>query len=89
VSSVACVVDLRARRGYKPDVASLACSKVAGRRKQTGLSVAAFAAALEPLLGWAPAPDLVRTWECDVPPAGQVVVACESSRPARPGSARR
>ncbi len=71
------VVDLRARRGYKPDVAGLACSKVAATRKQTGLSVAAFAAALEPLLGWAPAPDLVRTWECDVPPPGQVVVACE------------
>jgi hypothetical protein len=79
------VVDLRARRGYKPDVVSLACSKVAATRKQTGLSVAAFAGALEPLLGWSPAPDLVRTWECAVPPPGQVVVACEvlASRTAR------
>jgi hypothetical protein len=71
------VVDLRGRRGYRPDVASLACSKVAATRKQAGLSEAAFAAALEPLLGWSPAPDLVRTWERDVPPPGQVVVACE------------
>jgi len=71
------VVDLRERCGYRPDVVSLACSKVAAARKQTGLPVAAFAAALEPLLGWSPAPDLVRTWECAVPPPGQVVIACE------------
>jgi hypothetical protein len=82
------VVDLRGRRGYRPDVESLACSKVAAARKQTGLSVAAFAAALEPLLGWPPAVDLVRTWECEVPPPGQVIVACEvlASRMARPES---
>lgn len=71
------VVDLRGRRGYRPDVESLACSKVATARKQTGLSVAAFAAALEPLLGWSPAADLVRTWESAVPPPGQVIIACE------------
>lgn len=71
------VVDLRRRRGYKPDAESLACSRVAAARKQTGLSVAAFAAALEPLLGWSPAADLVRTWECAVPPPGQVIIACE------------
>src|SRR6516165_8631180 len=79
------IVDLRARRGYRPDVESLACSRIASTRKRTGLSVAAFAASLEPLLGWLPAPDLVRTWECAVPPPGQVVVACEvlASRLAR------
>jgi len=71
------VVDLRARRGYRPDVESLACSKVATARKQAGLSVEAFAAALEPILGWLPAPDLVRTWESTVAPPGQVVIACE------------
>jgi hypothetical protein len=80
------VVDLRGRRGYRPDVESLACSKVATARKQTGLSAAAFAAALEPLLGWSPTADLVRTWECAVPPPGQVIIACEvlASRMARP-----
>jgi hypothetical protein len=71
------VVDLLARRGYRPDVESLACSKVATARKQAGLSVEAFAAALEPILGWLPAPDLVRTWESTVAPPGQVVIACE------------
>ena len=71
------VVDLRARRGYRPNVESLACSRVAMARKQTGLSAVAFAAALEPLLGWPPTPDLVRTWECAVAPPGQVVIACE------------
>jgi hypothetical protein len=71
------VVDLRARRGYRPDVESLACSKVATARKHAGLSAEAFAAALEPILGWLPAPDLVRTWESSVAPPGQVVIACE------------
>lgn len=71
------VVDLRARRGYRPDVESLACSKVATARKQAGLSIEAFAAALGPILGWLPAPDLVRTWESTVAPPGQVVIACE------------
>ena len=79
------VVDLRGRRGYRPDVESLACSKVAAARKQTGLSAAAFAAALKPLVGWLPTPDLVRTWESAVPAPGEVVVACEvlASRMAR------
>ena len=71
------VVDLRARRGYKPDVVSLACSKVAAAREQAGLSVAVFAAALEHLLGWLPAPDVVKAWESTVAPPGQVVIACE------------
>jgi hypothetical protein len=53
------VVDLRTRRGYRPDVVSLACSKVAAARERTGLSVAAFAGALDQLLGWPPTPDLV------------------------------
>jgi hypothetical protein len=79
------VVDLRGRRRYRPDVESLACSKVATARKQAGLSVAAFAAALEPLLGWLPTPGLVRTWESAVPAPGEVVIACEvlASRMAR------
>jgi hypothetical protein len=71
------VTDLRARRGYRPDVINLACGRVAEARKQTGLSLAAFAAALEPLLGWAPAPDLVAAWESTVAPPGQVVIACK------------
>lgn len=71
------VVDLSTRRGYKPDVVSLACSRVAAARKQAGLSVAAFAAALEHLLGWSPAPDLVNAWESAVAPPGQVVIASE------------
>ena len=81
------VTDLRTRRGYRPDVISLACRRVATAREQAGLSVAAFAAALEPLLGWSPAPDLVETWESAVAPPGQVVIACEviASRMARPG----
>jgi tetratricopeptide (TPR) repeat protein len=82
------VVDLRGRRGYRPDVESLACARVAAARKQTGLPVAAFAAALEPLLGWLPTPGVVQTWESVVPAPGEVVIACEvlASRMARTGS---
>ena len=65
----------RTLRCYRPDVVSLACSKVAAARKQTGLPVAAFAAALEPLLGWSPAPD-----------PGQDMGVCSPS--AGPGSDR-
>jgi hypothetical protein len=71
------VTDLRARPGYRPDVTNLACARVAAAREQAGLSLAAFAATLEPLLGWAPAPDLVAAWESTVAPPGQVVIACE------------
>jgi hypothetical protein len=71
------VVDLRTRRGYRPDVVSLACSKVAAARERTGVSVAAFAGALEQLLGWPPTPELVKAWESTVAPPGQVVIACE------------
>ncbi len=71
------VTDLRSRRRYAPDLVSLACRKVASAREQAGLSVAAFAAELGQLLGWMPAPDLVRTWESTVAPPSHVVIACE------------
>jgi hypothetical protein len=71
------VTDLRSRRRYVPDLVSLACRKVASAREQAGLSVAAFAAELGQLLGWMPAPDLVRTWESTVAPPSHVVIACE------------
>jgi hypothetical protein len=71
------VTDLRSRRRYAPDLVSLACRKVASAREQAGLSVVAFAAELGQLLGWMPAPDLVRTWESTVAPPSHVVIACE------------
>jgi hypothetical protein len=72
------VTDLGKRKGYKPDVLSLACSRVETARKRSGLSVSEFAAALEPLLGWAPLPGVIRAWEsCAAAPPGHVVIACE------------
>ena len=71
------VTDLRSRRGYAPDLVSLACRKVASAREQAHLSVTEFAAELGQLLGWLPAPDLVRTWESTVAPPSHVVIACE------------
>jgi hypothetical protein len=71
------VVQLSSRREYRPDVVSLACSRVTAARKQSGLSAEAFAAALGHLLGWAPSPDLLKAWETGVSPPGHIVIASE------------
>ncbi len=71
------LIDLRASRRYKPDVVSLACRRVAAARHQTGLSRPAFASSLQPLLGWTPSPEVIKSWESAVAPPGEVVVACE------------
>jgi hypothetical protein len=68
---------MKLRWEYRPDVVSLACSRVAAARKQSGLSADAFAAALGRLLGWAPHADLLRAWETTVAPPGHIVIACE------------
>jgi hypothetical protein len=71
------VVLLGSRRQYRPDVVSLACSRVAAARKQSGLTADAFAAALGRLLGWTPSLDLLTAWETTVAPPGHIVIACE------------
>jgi hypothetical protein len=71
------VAELRARRRYRPDMVGLACARVAEAREHARMSVPAFAAALGQLLGWSPDPDLIRAWESNVAPPGQVVIACE------------
>ena len=71
------VVLLSSRREYRPDVVSLACSRVAAARKQSGLSADEFVAALGRLLRWTPSPDLLKTWETTVAPPGHIVIACE------------
>lgn len=71
------VAEMAKRTGYRPDVVGLACSRISAARRQSGLSIPEFSAALEPLLGWAPKPDLLRTWESSVAPPGHVVVASE------------
>jgi tetratricopeptide (TPR) repeat protein len=69
------VIDLRSRGGYAPDLVSLTCSQVRDARAQAGLSVPEFAAALQPLLGWAPKPGMIKAWESDVEPPATVVFA--------------
>lgn len=71
------VTSLYSRARYVPDVTNLACSRMAAARRQSGLSVAAFGIALEPLLGWLPDPELIEVWESTVEPPGQVMVAAE------------
>jgi len=71
------VIDLHSRRGHAPDLIALTCGRVRDGRSRTGLSASEFAAALQPLLGWAPKPGLIRAWETDVEPPASVVMACD------------
>lgn len=75
----ATVISLATRRGYRPDMASLACQRIVAARQQAGLTRAAFAAALQSLLRWTPpvTEELIKAWETTTPPSGQVVAACE------------
>ncbi len=71
------LTDLRGRLGYRPDVVGLACRRMAAARERTGLSREAFAASLRSLLGWTPAPEMIRHWETTVAPPGEVAEAAD------------
>src|SRR6266516_960142 len=68
---------LRSHRGYAPHLVSLACQRLAVARQATGMSHAHFATSLQPLLGWVPSVEVVKSWETTVAPPGDVVIACE------------
>jgi hypothetical protein len=69
------VVHLRARAGYRPDMAALARAQVASARERLGLTTAEFAEVLRPLLGWSPTPGVVENWETTATPPGDVLIA--------------
>jgi hypothetical protein len=69
------VVSLAARAGYRPNLGALARGHVATARARTGLSLAAFAARLGPLLGWDTDGPTVRRWETTTTPPTDVTFA--------------
>jgi hypothetical protein len=69
------VVGLVQRRGYRPDLAALARHQVANAREKLGLTPDQFADRLTPLLGWSPTAAVVESWEAQVTPPGDVVLA--------------
>ncbi len=73
------VISLASHRAYGPDMAGLACQRIAAARQRAGLTRAEFADALQSLLRWTPpvTTELVKMWETIAPPPGQVIVACE------------
>lgn len=81
-SDQASVTDLRTHRAYQPDYGALARNRLLMARTSAGLSVDEFAATLSPLLGWHVEPGHVRSWENDVIPPGDVLVAAAAVSPA-------
>jgi hypothetical protein len=69
------VIGLTQRSGYRPDLAALARNHVIIAREQLGITVEDFASRLTPLLGWSPTPEVVRSWETQVTPPGDVILA--------------
>lgn len=69
------MVDLRSRSGYKPDVAAVARNEISTARAQLELGREEFADLLSPILGWAPSPEAVESWETSTVPPGDVLVA--------------
>lgn len=69
------VVELRSRTGYRPDLAALARNQITQAREALQLDTAGFAAVLATLLGWAPTPEMIESWETTTAPPGDVLVA--------------
>lgn len=67
------VVDLHTRR--RLDAEALARQRITEARQRLGLTHAEFADALTPLVGWAPSPEVVESWETQTVPPGDVLVA--------------
>ncbi|MFI6517437.1 DUF5919 domain-containing protein [Spirillospora sp. NPDC050679] len=78
------LIDLRGRASYKPDVASLARSKLAAARAEAKLTEHEFAEVLSPLLGWPVSPETVQAWETVAVPPGDALVAAGLVRHASP-----
>lgn len=78
------VVDLTSRRQYRPDLGSLARQQVASARHRLGLTFDEFAEVLGSALGWSPTPEMVESWEAEIVPPGDVVLAAGLSAQAAP-----
>ncbi|MEV0136876.1 DUF5919 domain-containing protein [Dactylosporangium sp. NPDC050688] len=67
--------DLRSHSSFRPDVGAFARGQIAKARESLQLSHAEFADLLSPLLGWSPPAETIESWENDVTPPGDVLVA--------------
>src|ERR671933_522620 len=79
------VVDLTDFSRFKPDVAKLACGRLAAARQRLGWSQAELAAALEELVKWKVSPEIVDAWETQTTPPGDVLVAADLLRQRKEG----
>lgn len=72
------VIDLRAFRGLRTDVAAVARERFAAARRASGLLQTAFADVLTEILGWPVSAEAIAAWESTkgVPP-GDVLLAAE------------
>lgn len=66
------------RKRSSTNAAEMAMLQLLNARQATGLEPSAFADALAPYLAWNPTPELVKTWESQVPPPGDVLVAAQA-----------
>jgi hypothetical protein len=71
------VVDLTDFSRFKPDVAKLACGRLAAARQRLGWSQAELASALEELVKWKVSAEIVEAWETQTTPPGDVLVAAD------------
>jgi hypothetical protein len=69
------VVRLSDRAGFRPDLGQLARQQVAAARAAIDATPDEFAKLLSPLLGWDLSPEMVESWETNVVPPRDVVVA--------------
>jgi len=78
------VIELRGRRGYHPDLTTIACRRMADARRRSGLTVDDFADALSDSLDWDVTPQTVRAWETTTSPPGDVLLAADLAAGAKP-----
>lgn len=60
----------------RADYSRLACGQVAAARRVLGMDRKAFAQYINDLTGWDELPETIQAWEDDVPPPGDVAMAC-------------
>jgi len=75
------VTELRQRSGYTPNYAALARHRISAARSEAGMSQEEFATMLTPLVGRSISSGHVSSWETDVTPPGDVVVAAMAITP--------
>ena len=82
------VIDLRSRIIQRADVAGLARQQLASARSRLGMSPKEFCEMLTSVLGWAPTPEMIDSWETSVTPPGDVLLAVSLATNSTPHGAQ-